>query len=194
MAKAEYTVLGTSIPRMGGVERVTGAGIFGIDLALPDALRGGVLRSQHAHAKILSIDTSEAKSLPGVYAVVTALDAPDVKYGRTTNDRYILARDRVRFMGDPVAAVAAESEADIKLNIQGKDFFPGSVVYFGASPVPTTFFNQQELRAVIPRHLLRVGTIPITVVNPRPHEFPNLGATSNGLPFMVRFSSAGQAK
>ena len=114
MAKAEYTVLGTSIPRIGGVERVTGAGIFGIDLALPDALRGGVLRSQHAHAKILSIDTSEAKSLPGVYAVVTALDAPDVKYGRTTNDRYILARDRVRFMGDPVAAVAAESEAVVK--------------------------------------------------------------------------------
>ena len=114
MAKAEYTVLGTSIPRMGGVERVTGAGIYGIDLSLPNAIRGGVLRSQYAHAKIVSVDTSQARSLPGVFAVVTALDAPDVKYGRTVSDRPMLARDRVRYMGDPVAAVAAESQAIVK--------------------------------------------------------------------------------
>ncbi|MBI4489784.1 MAG: molybdopterin-dependent oxidoreductase, partial [Deltaproteobacteria bacterium] len=114
MAKAEYNVLGTSIPRMGGVERVTGAGIYGIDLAPADAIRGGVLRSQYAHARIKSIDTSEAESLPGVYAVVTAKDAPNVKYGRTTNDRYMLARDKVRYMGDPVAAVAADCEATLK--------------------------------------------------------------------------------
>jgi CO/xanthine dehydrogenase Mo-binding subunit len=110
MAKTEYTVLGTSIPRLGGAERVTGAGIYGIDLSLPDALNGGILRSQYAHAKIVSIDTSEAKALPGVHAVVTAADAPDVKYGRSTMDRYILAKGKVRYMGDPVAAVAAESQ------------------------------------------------------------------------------------
>ncbi len=114
MAKAEYTILGTSIPRVGGVDRVTGAGIYGIDLVPQDAVRGGVLRSQYAHAKIVSIDTSEAKSLPGVYAVVTAADAPDIKYGRTSMDRYMLARNKVRYMGDPVAAVAAESEAVVK--------------------------------------------------------------------------------
>lgn len=114
MAKAEYSVLGTNIPRMGGVERVTGAGIFGIDLSLPNALSGGILRSQYAHARIVSIDTSEAKVLPGVYAVVTAADAPDVKYGRSTMDRYILAKGKVRYMGDPVAAVAAESHAIVK--------------------------------------------------------------------------------
>ncbi len=114
MAKAEYSVLGTNIPRMGGVERVTGAGIFGIDLSLPNALPGGILRSQHAHARIVSIDTIEAKALPGVYAVVTAADAPDVKYGRSTMDRYILAKGKVRYMGDPVAAVAAESHAIVK--------------------------------------------------------------------------------
>ncbi|MFQ5741633.1 MAG: xanthine dehydrogenase family protein molybdopterin-binding subunit, partial [Acidobacteriota bacterium] len=114
MAKAEYTVLGTSIPRMGGAERVTGAGIFGIDLALPNALCGGVLRSQHAHARVVSVDTGEAKALPGVYAVVTAADAPDIKYGRSTMDRYMLAKDRVRYLGDPVAAVAAENQAIVK--------------------------------------------------------------------------------
>lgn len=114
MAKAEHTVLGTSIARQGGVERVTGAGIYGIDLNLPDAVHGGILRSQYAHAKIVSIDTSEAKALPGVYAVVTADDAPDVKYGRTYIDRYMLAKHKVRYMGDPVAAVAADSQAVVK--------------------------------------------------------------------------------
>jgi CO/xanthine dehydrogenase Mo-binding subunit len=114
MAKAEYTVLGTSIPRQGGVERVIGAGIYGIDLALKDELHGGILRSQYAHAKIVSIDTSEAKKVPGVHAVVTAADAPDVRYGRTYIDRYMLAKNKVRYMGDPVAAVAADSPAIVK--------------------------------------------------------------------------------
>lgn len=114
MAKAEYSVLGTSIPRQGGIERVTGAGIYGIDLELRDAIRGGVLRSEHAHAKIVSIDTSEARALPGVYAVVTAADAPDVRYGRTSMDRYMLARGKVRYLGDPVAAVAAENNAVVR--------------------------------------------------------------------------------
>ena len=114
MAKAEYTVLGTSTPRMGGVERVIGAGIYGIDLELKGELHGGILRSQYAHAKIVSIDTSEAKKIPGVHAVVTATDAPDVRYGRTYIDRYMLAKNKVRYMGDPVAAVAADSPAIVK--------------------------------------------------------------------------------
>src|SRR6266496_4705880 len=114
MAKAEYTVLGTSPARMGGIERVIGAGIYGIDFALKDELHGGILRSQYAHAKIISIDTSEAKKIPGVHAVVTAADAPDVRYGRTYIDRYMLAKNKVRYMGDPVAAVAAESPALVK--------------------------------------------------------------------------------
>ena len=114
MAKAAHTVLGTNMPRMGGVERVVGKGIYGIDLNLPDALHGGVLRSEHAHARILRIDTAAARALPGVRAVVTAADAPDVRYGRSCIDRYILARDRVRYMGDPVAAVAADSLALVR--------------------------------------------------------------------------------
>jgi CO/xanthine dehydrogenase Mo-binding subunit len=114
MAKAEHTVVGTSPARRGGFERVTGAGIYGIDLAPKDALHGGILRSQYAHAKIVSIDTSEAKAIPGVHAVVTSADAPDVRYGRSYIDRYILARHKVRYMGDPVAAVAADSPAVVK--------------------------------------------------------------------------------
>ncbi|MBI2364055.1 MAG: xanthine dehydrogenase family protein molybdopterin-binding subunit [Deltaproteobacteria bacterium] len=114
MAKAEFKVVGTSPARKGGVERVIGKGIYGIDLMLKDQLHGGILRSQYAHAKIISIDTSEAKKIPGVHAVVTAADAPDVRYGRSYFDRYILARNKVRYMGDPVAAVAADSPAVVK--------------------------------------------------------------------------------
>ena len=111
MAKAELKIIGSSPARMGGVERVIGKGVYGIDLMLKDQLHGAILRSQYAHAKIVSIDTSEAKKIPGVHAVVTAEDAPNVRYGRSYIDRHILARGKVRFMGDPVAAVAAESPA-----------------------------------------------------------------------------------
>jgi CO/xanthine dehydrogenase Mo-binding subunit len=111
MAKAELKIIGSSPARMGGIERVVGKGVYGIDLMLKDQLHGAILRSQYAHAKIVSIDTSEAKKIPGVHAVVTAEDAPNVRYGRSYIDRHILARGKVRFMGDPVAAVAAESPA-----------------------------------------------------------------------------------
>ena len=114
MAKPEFKVIGSSPARMGGIERVVGKGVYGIDLMLKDQLHGAILRSQYAHAKIVSIDTSEAKRIPGVHAVVTAADAPDVRYGRSYIDRHILARHKVRFMGDPVAAVAADSPAIAK--------------------------------------------------------------------------------
>ena len=60
MAKAEFKVVGSSPARMGGVDRVVGKGVYGIDLMLKDQLHGAILRSQYAHAKIVSIDTSEA--------------------------------------------------------------------------------------------------------------------------------------
>ncbi|MBM4296329.1 MAG: xanthine dehydrogenase family protein molybdopterin-binding subunit, partial [Deltaproteobacteria bacterium] len=114
MAKAELKVIGSSPARMGGVERVVGKGVYGIDLMLKDQLHGAILRSQYAHAKIASIDTSEAQAMPGVHAVVTATDAPNVRYGRSYIDRHILARGKVRFMGDPVAAIAAETPAQAR--------------------------------------------------------------------------------
>src|SRR5258705_4661473 len=114
MAKVELKIIGSSPARIGGVERVIGKGVYGIDLMLKDQLHGAILRSQYAHAKIVSIDTSEAQKIPGVHAVVTAADAPNVRYGRSYMDRHILARDKVRFMGDPVAAVAADTPAIAK--------------------------------------------------------------------------------
>lgn len=114
MKKADYAYIGKNIPRKGAVERVTGAGIFVIDHSIPGMLRGGILRSEYAHARIKEITIDEAVSLPGVFAVLTAKDAPVVRYGRTVTDRYTLARDKVFFIGDPVAAVAADSLATVK--------------------------------------------------------------------------------
>ena len=142
MAKAEFKVVGTSPARIGGVERVTGKGVYGADLMLKDQLHGGILRSQYAHAKIVSIDTSEAKALPGVHAVVTAADAPDVRYGRTYFDRYILARNRVRYMGDPVAAVAAETPAIVKQALKKI-----KVVY---EPLPVVLDQEEAMKPDAP--------------------------------------------
>lgn len=85
---------------------------------------------------------------------------------------------------------ASEGEGDIELTLRGKDFFPDSVVCFGGSPVPTRFLSQTELAATVPSHLVKVGTIPLAIINPKPHEFPDKGATSNAVPFMVRFARA----
>jgi CO/xanthine dehydrogenase Mo-binding subunit len=142
MAKAEFKVVGTSPARMGGIERVVGKGVYGIDLMLKDQLHGGILRSQYAHAKIVSIDTSEAEALSGVHAVVTAADTPDVRYGRSYLDRYILARHKVRFMGDPVAAVAAETPALVKQALKRI-----KVVY---EPLPVVTDPEQTMRPEAP--------------------------------------------
>ena len=83
--------------------------------------------------------------------------------------------------------LGGEDEGDISLVVKGTNFFPISVVYFGGVPIPCTFVNQTELRATIPSHLVRVGTMRVSVANPKPHEFTDQGATSNALPFMVGF-------
>src|ERR1044071_5244711 len=85
MAKAELKIIGSSPARLGGVDRVVGKGVYGIDLMLKDQLHGAILRSQYAHAKIVSIDTSEAKKVPGVHAGnffrFAGVDADDLRVG-----------------------------------------------------------------------------------------------------------------
>ncbi len=108
--KKPFNVVGERLPRYDGADKVTGKAIFGPDVALPGMLSGFVLRSPHAHARILSIDTSRAEALPGVYAVVTAADLPpagntDHRYARDNT----LASDKVLYVGHAVAAVAART-------------------------------------------------------------------------------------
>src|SRR3989449_8533332 len=91
--------------------RVTGVSKFAADLSLPRMLYAKLLRSPHPHARITAIDTSRALTLPGVKAVLTGHDLP-IPFGilPVSQDEHALALDKVRFVGDPVAAVAAASE------------------------------------------------------------------------------------
>jgi 4-hydroxybenzoyl-CoA reductase subunit alpha len=106
------SLVGKRIPKVDSVAKATGEARFTADLSLPRMLHGKVLRSPHPHAKILSIDTTEAERLPGVKAVVTGRDTAGEKWGvfRYTRDQQLLPVDKVRYVGDEVAAVAAVSE------------------------------------------------------------------------------------
>ena len=105
-----YTVIGQPVGHTEGPEKVTGRAVYPADLSLPGMLWAKVLRSPFPHARIRSIDTSRARDLPGVHAVLTAADLPDVRVGRMVKDIPLLARDRVLFVGDKVAVVAAEDQ------------------------------------------------------------------------------------
>ncbi len=102
--------IGISVPRVDGVEKVTGAAKFTGDLAIPGMLEAKVLRSPVPHAVIESIDISKAQSRPGVVAILTRDDLTDIDpyYGNCLRDRAVVATDKVRFVGEPVAVVAAE--------------------------------------------------------------------------------------
>jgi 4-hydroxybenzoyl-CoA reductase subunit alpha len=103
-------VVGRRTPLADGVEKVTGRARFTADLG-SGHLVGEILRSPHAHAEIVRIDTTRARALPGVRAVLTGADC-SVPYGilPIAHNEYPLARERVRYWGEPVAAVAAEDE------------------------------------------------------------------------------------
>jgi nicotinate dehydrogenase large molybdopterin subunit len=91
-------------------DKVLGTALYAADLTMPGMLHGAILRSPHPHAGILHIDDSEARALPGVAAVITARDVPGLnRFGRALKDQPVLADDRVRQIGDAVAAVAATS-------------------------------------------------------------------------------------
>jgi CO/xanthine dehydrogenase Mo-binding subunit len=106
-----YKAVGKPIGRVEGLAKVTGAATYSADIQLPGMVWGKALRSPLPHARILRIDASAAERLPGVLAVLTAKDLPDLLIGRRVYDMPVLAKDRVRFIGEKVAVVAAEDPA-----------------------------------------------------------------------------------
>ena len=114
-------VVGTRPARPDGVDKVTGRATYGADFAMAGQLVGKILRSPHAHARIVSIDTRKARALPGVKAIVIGTDFPDQASEElaggegAANIRDIalncLARDKVLYQGHAVASVAATSSA-----------------------------------------------------------------------------------
>ena len=108
----DATSVGVSMPRVDAADKVTGRAIYTDDIALPNMVYGKILGSPIAHGRVKRIDTSKAEALPGVLAVITGRDVPDTQYGVSPAryDEYVLARDKVRHVGDEVAAVAAVDE------------------------------------------------------------------------------------
>lgn len=110
--KKSLAVAGRAVPRIDGVEKVTGAAAYTGDLELPGMGYAKILRSSVPHAKILKVDAARAERLPGVFAVLTRddLSGLNARYGAIYKDQSIVAVDKVRYAGDPVAAVLAADE------------------------------------------------------------------------------------
>ena len=112
--------VGRAAPRRDAAEKLRGQAQFAGDIVVPRMLHGKVLRSPLPHARIVSIDAREAEALPGVVCVLTAVDLGDIDpwWGHAIRDRPVVAVGKVRFVGEPVAAVAAEDEATAAAALQ----------------------------------------------------------------------------
>ena len=107
--KVTYISVGKPVPRCEGTEKVTGKILYAADVNLPGALWGLILRSPIPNGRVVSVDTSGAKAIPGVRTVLTGNELPTTLIGRRMKDMPVLARDRVRYVGEPIAALAAET-------------------------------------------------------------------------------------
>jgi CO/xanthine dehydrogenase Mo-binding subunit len=103
--------------RSDGHGKVTGSGQYTADLNLTGQAVAKFRYADHSHARVLRVDVSKARALPGVYAVITHDDVPEVKYGGMVQDRYLFAKDIVRFEGEIIAAVAAMNDDIAKLAV-----------------------------------------------------------------------------
>ena len=128
-ANGDNDAIGARMVRTDAVEKVTGHAVYAEDIQLPRMIYGALVRSTQAHANILSIDTSEAMNLPGVKAVVTGRDIEMGYYGYELHDHRVFALEKVRYPGEPVAAVAAVTpdiarEAAMKVKVEYEEL-PG---------------------------------------------------------------------
>jgi 4-hydroxybenzoyl-CoA reductase alpha subunit len=160
MPDYSYTVIGERKPRVDGVAKVTGGARYADDLYFPGMLCGKILRSPHPHARIVGIDVDRAKQLPGVRAVVTGQDTLGIPYGRGdvakylpahladkvahyTSDKHPIAMERVRYIGDEVAAVAAVDEATALEALE--------LIKVEYEPLPAVFDPVEAMDAGAPR-------------------------------------------
>ena len=109
MAKTA-SIIGAAVGRVEGADKVSGQATYGADVHFPDALWGKILRSPYPHARIKNIDTAKAWKVEGVKAIVTGKDEPEHYQGKSIRDIPVLCWDKVRYVGDKVAAVAAEDK------------------------------------------------------------------------------------
>ncbi len=124
-------VVGHRLPRIDAGGKVTGRQVYATDFSLPGMLYGKVFRSTVPHARILRIDTAKASRVPGVRAVLTGADVPMIRFGQPVKDVTVLATDRVRYVGHPVALVAAVTleAAERALELIDVDYEPLAAVF-----------------------------------------------------------------
>jgi CO/xanthine dehydrogenase Mo-binding subunit len=134
--------VGQALERIDGVAKVTGRAVYAGDVDLPSMIFGRCLRSPHPHARIVSIDVQRARALQGVHAVLTGADVPDTRYGRMCKDIPVLAKGVTRFVGEKVAAVAAETVEIAEAALELID-----VVY---AEMPAVFGAEDAMRATAP--------------------------------------------
>jgi CO/xanthine dehydrogenase Mo-binding subunit len=136
--------IGQSVPRLDGIAKASGAFRYAGDIRLRDALVAKVLRSPHPHALIKAIDTSEAAIQPGVRTILTYRDVPGPNiFGSTIPDQPVLCYDKVRFVGDALSIVAADSEEEAELALQH--------IKVDYIPLPIISTPQQALMANAPK-------------------------------------------
>ena len=138
----ELAHVGKSLPMVDSREKAEGKAIYFSDLSLPGMLHAKILRSPHPHARILGVDLSGARALRGVHAVISSKDVPLEKYGVQVADRTILAHQKVRFVGEEIAAVAAvdEETAEAALDLIRVEY----------EPLPPVFEVEQALQQGAP--------------------------------------------
>lgn len=140
----EYSVVGKRVPRLEGIVKATGEAQFTEDIQLPHMLYGKVLRSPHPHARILNIDISKALTLPGVKAAITGKDVTGRSYGvyARTSDQHPLAKEKVRYIGEEVAAVAAIDEEIAEEAL--------SLIKIAYEPLPAVFDAEEAMKPGAP--------------------------------------------
>jgi 4-hydroxybenzoyl-CoA reductase alpha subunit len=129
----DFQWVGKPVPRQDALIKATGSAKFTNDISLPNMLHGKILRSPYPHARIRNIDINKAKRLQGIKAVITGIDTPGERYGvfPDSRDQYLLATEKVRYIGDEVAAVAAidEETAQEALDLIEVDYEPLAPVF-----------------------------------------------------------------
>ena len=156
------STIGKSLPRVDALEKVKGAAVYAGDIYMDGMLFARVKRAEHPHARITSINTSKARRLKGVAAVATAKDIPGEKtFGTVIQDNRPIADDRVRYLGDAVAIVAAESEAIAEKAV--------SLIDVGYEVLPAVFDPREALKPgapeiheggnLIAHHMTRKGDV-----------------------------------
>lgn len=152
------TIVGQPVTRVDVNEKVTGEAVYGYDLVLQDMLYGKVLFSPKPHARIKRIDTEKAEKHPGVVAVITGKDSP-WSHGESIKDKPFLAQDKVRYIGEPVAAVAAVDEDTAQdavrlIEVEYEDlpayFSPEEACKPGAVAIHENFTGYRKMEFIVP--------------------------------------------